>query len=70
MSAALESTDAKNRLEDLSGVALTPGENPYHALIAACSDDPVSLAVRLRLRCLGRQPVYGRADRLCYETLC
>lgn len=41
MSAALESTDAKNKLEDLSGVKIQPGENPYKALIAACNDDPV-----------------------------
>lgn len=41
MGSALESTDAKNKLEDLSGVKLQPGENPYKALIEACNDDPV-----------------------------
>lgn len=41
MGPALESTDAKNKLEDLSGVKLQPGENPYRALIEACDDDPV-----------------------------
>lgn len=42
MAAGLESTDVKNKLEDLSGVVLKPGENPYNALIEACHDDPVS----------------------------
>lgn len=42
MSAVLESTDAKNKLEDLSGIVIEPGGNPYDALIAACSNDPVS----------------------------
>ncbi len=42
MAAALESADAKNKLEDLSGVVLKPGENPYNALIEACDDNPVS----------------------------
>ena len=37
----MESTDAKNKLEDLSGVQLKPGENPYNALIDACDDDHV-----------------------------
>lgn len=41
MSPALESTDAKNKLEDLSGVKIRPGENPYKALIEACHDDAV-----------------------------
>ncbi|KAK8109857.1 hypothetical protein PG999_007994 [Apiospora kogelbergensis] len=40
MGAVLESTDLKNKLEDLSGVVLKPGENPYNALIEACKDDP------------------------------
>ncbi|CAK7263194.1 hypothetical protein SEPCBS119000_000362 [Sporothrix epigloea] len=38
--AALVPTDAKNVLEDLSGVVVRPGDNPYQALIAACDDDP------------------------------
>ena len=42
MGTKLESTDAKNKLEDLSGVVIQPGENPYKALIGACNDDPVS----------------------------
>lgn len=42
MSPALESTDARNKLEDLSGVKIQPGENPYKALIKACNDDAVS----------------------------
>lgn len=41
MSSKLESTDAKNKLEDLSGVKIQPGENPYKALIAACNNDTV-----------------------------
>ncbi|GAB0138524.1 hypothetical protein EsDP_00006757 [Epichloe bromicola] len=31
--------DASNRLEDLSGLVLQPGENPYAAFIKACHDD-------------------------------
>lgn len=41
MSSALESTDAKNKLEDLSGIKIQPGENPYKALIEACDDNAV-----------------------------
>ncbi len=33
----------ENKLEDLSGLVLRPGENPYAALINACNDDPVSV---------------------------
>lgn len=44
MSPALESTDAKNKLEDLSGVKIKPGENPYKALIEACHDDEVRVS--------------------------
>ncbi|KAH8671354.1 60S ribosomal protein L44 [Xylariales sp. PMI_506] len=40
MAPPLESVDLKNKLEDLSGVVLRPGENPYNALIEACNDDP------------------------------
>ncbi|KAG5998693.1 hypothetical protein E4U54_002138 [Claviceps lovelessii] len=32
--------DASDRLQDLSGLTLLPGENPYAALIDACHDDP------------------------------
>lgn len=49
MSPALESTDAKNKLEDLSGVKIKPGENPYKALIEACHDDAVRLIAWRRL---------------------
>ncbi|ROV92358.1 hypothetical protein VMCG_09125 [Cytospora schulzeri] len=38
-----ESTDAKNKLEDLSGVKFQPGENPYKALIEACHDDAAEI---------------------------
>ena len=41
MSPTLESTDARNKLEDLSGIKIAPGENPYEALIKACNNDPV-----------------------------
>lgn len=49
MSPALESTDAKNKLEDLSGVKIKPGENPYKALIEACHDDAVCVVPWRRL---------------------
>ncbi|KAI1820499.1 60S ribosomal protein L44 [Xylaria intraflava] len=41
MGPILESTDVKNKLQDLSGVIIKPGENPYHALIEACHDETV-----------------------------
>ncbi|KAF6817586.1 hypothetical protein CSOJ01_02296 [Colletotrichum sojae] len=41
MGSQLVSTDAKNKLEDLSGITILPGQNPYEALIQACNDDPV-----------------------------
>ncbi|KAH8199521.1 hypothetical protein TruAng_006334 [Truncatella angustata] len=43
MSSVLESTDLKNKLEDLSGVVIKPGENPYNALIEACGNDPAQI---------------------------
>ncbi|KAI0389227.1 60S ribosomal protein L44 [Xylariaceae sp. FL0594] len=43
MTPALESTDVRNKLEDLSGVVVKPGENPYNALIEACQDDPAEI---------------------------
>ncbi|ORY68765.1 60S ribosomal protein L44 [Pseudomassariella vexata] len=43
MGSLLESTDVRNKLEDLSGVVIKPGENPYDALIAACNDDPAQI---------------------------
>lgn len=41
MVSQLVSTDAKNKLEDLSGIVIKPGQNPYDALIEACGNDPV-----------------------------
>jgi hypothetical protein len=41
MGSILELPDVKNKLEDLSGMVLKPGDNPYNALIDACHDDPV-----------------------------
>lgn len=32
---------AENKLEDLSGIVLSPGENPYSAFIKACNNDHV-----------------------------
>ncbi|KAI1502570.1 60S ribosomal protein L44 [Biscogniauxia marginata] len=43
MGSILNSTDAANKLEDLSGVVLKPGENPYNALIEAANDDPAQI---------------------------
>lgn len=43
--AALVPTDAKNQLEDLSGIVIQPGENPYQALIDACDNDPAKIQV-------------------------
>lgn len=42
MGSTMYSTDANNKLEDLSGIELKPGENPYAAFIKACDDKPVS----------------------------
>lgn len=39
----LESTDSRNKLEDLSGVVLRPGDNPYEVFIEACNNNQVSL---------------------------
>lgn len=41
--ASFVSTDAKNQLEDLSGIVIQPGENPYQALIDACDNDPAKI---------------------------
>ncbi|KAI1380680.1 RNA ligase/cyclic nucleotide phosphodiesterase [Hypoxylon crocopeplum] len=43
MGSVLESTDIKNKLEDLSGVVMKLGENPYNALIEACNDEPAKI---------------------------
>lgn len=45
MGSTLQSTDAKNKLEDLSGIVIKPGENPYDALIRACNGDPAEIQV-------------------------
>jgi hypothetical protein len=42
MVARFEAAEARNKLEDLSGIQLEPGENPYNALIKACNNEPVS----------------------------
>ena len=34
--------EAANKLEDLSGIVIKPGDNPYTAFIEACHDDCVS----------------------------
>ena len=41
-SSALPLADAGNNFEDLSGVEIKPGDNPYDALINACDGSPVS----------------------------
>ncbi|KAF3058662.1 hypothetical protein GL218_05584 [Daldinia childiae] len=43
MGSILQSTDIENKLVDLSGVVLKPGENPYNALIEACDDEPAKI---------------------------
>lgn len=43
MGSTMYSTDAQNKLEDLSGIVLKAGENPYEAFIQACDDKPVSV---------------------------
>ncbi|RGP68106.1 ureidoglycolate hydrolase [Fusarium longipes] len=43
MVARFESAEARNKLEDLSGIQLQPGENPYNALIKACNDDAAEI---------------------------
>lgn len=43
-------TNVEERFEDLSGVKIKPGENPYNALIDACQGSPVSHSSPARLR--------------------
>ncbi|EAQ84685.1 hypothetical protein CHGG_08699 [Chaetomium globosum CBS 148.51] len=40
---ALSLADAGNKFEDLSGVDIKPGDNPYDALINACSGSPAKI---------------------------
>lgn len=42
MGSQLETSELRNKLEDLSGVEIKPGQNPYEALIDACDGRPVS----------------------------
>ncbi|OAQ98042.1 hypothetical protein LLEC1_07945, partial [Akanthomyces lecanii] len=39
MAAELVSVDARNKLEDLSGIVIQPGQNPYEVFIKACSNN-------------------------------
>lgn len=71
MGSALESTDIKNKLEDLTGVKLKPGENPYNALIETCNDDhvecppfPCKVFFFLRFHSKGRACVVPREKGL------
>ncbi|KAK0707595.1 RNA ligase/cyclic nucleotide phosphodiesterase [Lasiosphaeris hirsuta] len=43
MAPPLESTDLRNKLEDLSGVVVEHGANPYEALIKACHGSPANM---------------------------
>ncbi|KAL7799024.1 60S ribosomal protein L44 [Trichoderma ceciliae] len=43
MGSTMYSTDAKNKLQDLSGIVLKSGENPYEAFIKACDNKPQEL---------------------------
>jgi len=36
------SADSRNKLGDLSGIQVEPGQNPYEALIGVCQSRPVS----------------------------
>ncbi|KAH6617256.1 RNA ligase/cyclic nucleotide phosphodiesterase [Chaetomium tenue] len=40
---ALNLADAGNKFEDLSGIDIKPGDNPYDALINACSGSPAKI---------------------------
>lgn len=54
MGSELVSTDAKNKLEDLSGITILPGQNPYEAFIKACNDNPVKF--NLQCKPVKREP--------------
>lgn len=66
MTQTLESTDVKNKLEDLSGLVIKPGENPYQALINVCDSRPVSHSVTCRL---GWRPPKERWKLRAFDTL-
>lgn len=69
MGSILESTDVKNKLEDLSGVVIKPGENPYNALINACNNDPVeshSLSLIIPFRSPSQNPHRERVQSSLY----
>lgn len=59
---ALESTDARNKLEDLSGITIQTGDNPYKALIQACNNDTVCMFTSMQ----GRKtfPVFASQSRV------
>lgn len=43
----LVSVDSRNAYEDLSGIVIKPGENPYQVFIDACHDSHVSVPTNL-----------------------
>ncbi|GAB1316219.1 hypothetical protein MFIFM68171_06429 [Madurella fahalii] len=43
MAPAVGSADGGVRIEDLSGIKITPGENPYDALISVCHGEPAKI---------------------------
>ena len=45
MAETITPSDAENKLEDLSGIALQPGQNPYDASIGACNGDNVAISL-------------------------
>jgi hypothetical protein len=53
---ALNLADAGNKFEDLSGVDIKAGDNPYDALINACNGSPVSYTTS---RTLGLEDTMG-----------
>ncbi|EPE08298.1 ureidoglycolate hydrolase [Ophiostoma piceae UAMH 11346] len=47
---ALVLPDEKNKYEDLTGIKVQPGDNPYQALLTACDDDPSLYSTHRTLR--------------------
>ncbi|KAK4447864.1 RNA ligase/cyclic nucleotide phosphodiesterase [Podospora aff. communis PSN243] len=43
MGSQLEAAELRNKLEDLSGVEIKPGQNPYEALINVCNGRPAEI---------------------------